>query len=769
MKLPIDDSRPDVLQALASLGPGERLVLSAPTGSGKSTRLPVWCWEQGLGPVLVVEPRRLACRTLATWVSAALGQEVGQRVGYSVRFEQRSGHHTEILFVTPGVARRFLSEGALSRFATVIFDEFHERGWETDTVMAALAAASGPQRLLLMSATLTAERLASVYGATRLESFGRSYPVEISYLGAPELTVPSTFRLVDRVCRAIEEHWDSNGGTLVFLPGLASMREVKQRLPRLPIRLLHGAFAKNEQDHAFSDKAPRIVLATNVAESSLTLPGITMVIDSGLEKRPIHQSGYVALSTVPISIASADQRAGRAGRTLPGRCLRLWDEKARLEAYRPPDLERMELDDLLLFLAGLPLGLATPLAWMDPPPTFAWDRALQRLKEAGLVDDDGLATPLGQQVGRLPLETEWARILALAPFEMKADLCDLYALSSGRRGMMLAHADSEQVERRKTELGLDPWRRSLSLMRLAEPRRHGLEPEAWQEARRLADDLRLALAVPASERATPHPELASFLARHWPLRHFVRRQNREAWGNGQVECRMGRSEEIAEECQAVLFLQVQPVLARGLKVELRGSWALPSSFAVLRQAGFGQPELSKIRLREGRVTAQVAWMFAGRILAQEEEELAGCPLRQALTRLAAQGSWKGEIWQAWEEHAFYAGLRSRLDGQDLSCDTSVQFERHLSELGVETCQDLTLLEDADLLPPPTDEALKKAYPRLYFYGGVAYDVSYRPESRRVLLRWRSGPRGASLKVQHLPRWNGWAVELEERGRLTPLR
>lgn len=760
------------MAALREIGAGGRLVLSAPTGSGKSTRVPLWCLAAGFGPVLVIEPRRIACRTLAGWVARALGEEVGERVGFSVRFEQRYGENTRILFVTPGVARRFLTEQTTDRFATVIFDEFHERSWETDTVMAILAARPESPRLVLMSATLAARRLVETYGARQVESFGRSFPVEISYRGAPELTVPSSWRLVERVCQAIEECWDRTGGTLVFLPGLAAMREVKQRLPKLPIRLLHGTFTHQQQDNAFDSQTPRIVLATNVAESSLTLPGITVVIDSGLEKRPIHQAGYVALSTVPIALSSADQRAGRAGRTAPGRCLRLWDEKARLEANRPPDLERMELDELLLFLAGLPRGLSTPLAWVDAPPAFAWDRAYLRLREQGLLDDRGQATPLGQTVGRLPLETAWARILALAPGELRADLCDLYALSSARRGVMAPGSSHEQVEQRKKDLGEEPWRRSLSLMRLGDAQKHGLDGELLQQTRRLAGDVLAALPraaePPKSERVAPHPELAPFLARHWPERHFVRRQGRDAWGNGQVECRTERGEELAEEIQAALFLGIEP-MARGLKVELRGRWALPVTFSALRRAGYGSPELSKIRFREGKVSARVAWVYAGRTLAQEESELVGAALREALVQLARQGSWQSGLWESWEEHVYYSALSAALDGAAPPPSVENLLRDRLEGLGVESSEDLSLLEASDLQPPPPDEALARAYPRQYLYGGAAFEVSYLPGQRLVRLCWRSGPRGPKVSAQHLPRWNGWRVELDERGRVTPLR
>lgn len=772
MLLPIDATRPQVMEALGRLPEGGRLVLSAPTGSGKSTRLPVWCREAGLGPVLVIEPRRLACRTLAGWVAAQAGEPVGQSVGYSIRYEQRYSEATSLLFVTPGVARRFLTEGRLETFGTVIFDEFHERGWETDTVMAVLAGRPSRQRLLLMSATLAAERLAQFYGAERLESSGRTFPVSISHLREDGVVAPSAQRLSERVARAIEANWDRDGGTLVFLPGLAAMREVQQRLPRLPVRLLHGTFAQQRQDSAFSDDAPRIVLATNVAESSLTVPGITTVIDSGLEKRPVHQAGYVALGTVPIALSSADQRAGRAGRTAPGRCLRMWDPAAKLVPQRAPDLERMELDELLMFLAGLEGGVHTPLRWLDPPPAFAWDRALERLQSKDLVGADGRSSELGKMVERLPVETSWARVLALAPPHLRGDLCDLHAFSTGRRGLLLPSASEDQVQHRKEDLGEEPWRRALSLLRVGEPGRHGLDSEALSEARRLSRELRQILAQGEAEggesgRAIPHPELGLFLARTWPERHFLRRATRDAWGNGQVECRLRRGEELLEECIAAVMLQVEPVMGRGLKVELRGGSALPSTPSLLRQAGYGEPELSKLRWKDGKLWARVAWSHVGRVLGTEERELEGAALRLALLQKAREKSWRPGLWEAWEEYGFYADLQLRLQGVEPAEDTSTRLLGRLSQLGLEQSEELELLEERDLMPSPPDEELKKLYPRIYLYGGVSYDTRFRPG--KVTLVWRSGPKGAPVSAQHLPRWNGWRVDLDERGRVTPLR
>lgn len=771
--LPIDELKEQALAELGRLKAGERLVISAPTGSGKSTRIPVWARQAGHGRVLVIEPRRLACRTLAGWVASGLGEQPGQTVGYGIRREMVGSESSQILFVTPGVARRLLSQEQLFDFATVIFDEFHERSWETDTVMAVLAALrEGAPRLILMSATLQAQRLVEAYGARSLESAGRSFPVAVRYQTEPTLSAPSSQNLIERVARAIEQAWTGRGKMLVFLPGLAAMQQVQARLSRLPVQLLHGSFSRARQDQAFAEDEPAIILATNVAESSLTVPGVVSVIDSGLEKRVIHQSGYVALATVPISQASAEQRAGRAGRTAPGVCWRLWDPKARLEPSRPPDLARMELDDLLLYLAALPQGLKTACDWLDAPPGFAWERAEKRLRAKALIDDHGKLSQLGKRAEKLPVEADWARLLALSPEPLRADLCDLYAFSSARRSWISTSSQTEEAERRRLDFGEEPWSRALAMLRRGESKIHGLDAETLEEARAVAQELRELLgAGPQPSELRPHPELKEFLARHWPERHFVRRATRDAWANGEIECRAGRSEQLAEECLAAIFLRVEPVLGRGLKVDLRGTAALPVELSLLRRCGYGSPELSKIRFREQKVTARVAQVFAGRVLGQSEEELSRDALRHALVELCRGGQWRPELWPCWENFTYYESLQHALDPkrQTVSVRPEEKLLERLEALGLEHSEELELIDEDDLLPPDTPEELKKQYPALYGYGGVTYDVDYRPERRTVTLRWRSGPRDSRPKADQLPRWNGWKVEVDERGRVTPLR
>jgi ATP-dependent RNA helicase HrpB len=779
VKLPIEKIKAHFEDVFRALKPGGRIVLTAPTGSGKSTRIPLWCQDCSGGKVLVVEPRRVAARTLAEWVAKGRDQRVGQSVGYTIRFENRTSQDTEILFVTPGVARRFLTEGTLADFQTVIFDEFHERSWETDALLALTAAQQAGPRLVIMSATLMATRLAERYSAELIQAEGRTFEVATRYEeGDAELTVPTMRHLASRASRAVKKAWNQpdEQSVLVFLPGLSSMTEVASSLGGLPVVLLHGTYSQKEQARAFAPDQRKIVLATNVAESSLTIPDVTTVVDSGLEKRQIHQSGYVALATVPVAQSSADQRAGRAGRVRPGTCIRLWSEQASLEASRPPDICRMELDDLVLFLASLPEGLASPAKWVETPPDFAWERARDRLIKAGLISQDGFLTQKGESAQRLPIEQDWARVLVTAPRELAGDLCDLCSLATARRSPMKNTRCEDALKARKEDLGEDPWNQALNLVRVADPLRHAVDGEGLKLCRRVADELRglCGAGNRPAESGKQHPDLQPYLARVWPERFFLLRSHGRGWGNGQVECRLPRSEQLPEDCTAAFFLQVSPTVARGLKVELQGRWGLPTRLSVLRRAGLGEPELSKIRWLKNKLTARVVYVHVGRELGGSEEELKGEALRKALGELAARGSWRREVLEQMKEEQFYLHLDARLKGREYELlDPQTLMRKRLEILGVNACEELDLLEAEDFLQGQMDastlETLHKDYPRLYRFGGLTFEMEYLPKRRRVVMHSLSQSKGAKLKPQHLPRWNGWKVELDEKGRRTVLR
>lgn len=506
--LPIDNLRERFLESRRARRP---VVVTSPTGSGKSTRVPVWCAESG--PTLVVEPRRVAARALARRVAQETRTRIGEFVGYAVRDDARWNEETRILFATPGVALRMLGSGTLSRFESWVLDEFHERRAETD-LLAALARARGETgRLVLLSATIDAHALARTLDAEVLHSDGRLHPVDVEHLPAAQRVSPDDSALPLRIEQALARLDATEGVVLVFLPGTGEIRETRAWLDgriRAEILELHGQMPAEEQDRALTDPPEdrlRVVLATNVAESALTVPGVVAVIDSGLERRVVREGGLPTLALEPVSKASADQRAGRAGRVRPGRCLRLWSASARLAPRAAPSIQVDEPDDWMLPLLCAGHSPET-LPWLDRPLAGGLRAARERLAEAGLWDadpwDPGLAaggrpTPAGLAAADLPLPPALAGFcLHLAGTAAGLDAAGLAAALSPGRPLLRGRPSPEQAVARRTLADGGGDAALLSrVVRLdeAQARGIGVALPAWRDARdaleRILGSLRL--------------------------------------------------------------------------------------------------------------------------------------------------------------------------------------------------------------------------------------------------------------------------------------
>ncbi|MBN1141342.1 MAG: ATP-dependent helicase HrpB [Deltaproteobacteria bacterium] len=439
--LPIDAVVPELKSALAGFGAA---VLQAEPGAGKTTRVPLSLldepWLAGRS-ILMLEPRRLAAVNAARYMASLLGEEAGQRIGYAIRFERRGSSRTRIEVVTEGIlTRRLQHDPALEGVGLVIFDEFHERHLESDLALAlCLDVRSGLRselRLLVMSATLDSEPVARLLGGAPLvTSRGRSYPVEFRYLGAdPAVAVAE--RVAVAVRRALRE---TEGDILAFLPGGAEIRRCQGLLEQgagagTEILPLYGELPFAEQQRAIlPGNKRRVVLATNIAETSLTIEGVRVVVDGGLARRPRFDaaSGLSRLETARISRASAEQRAGRAGRVAPGVCYRLWSEgdHGGLLPFTPPEIRSADLAGLALELACWGACDAAALAWLDPPSPGALAGGRQLLEWLGALDLRGRITPLGEQMARLPTHPRLARLLvAAAHGGVPALGCDLAAL-----------------------------------------------------------------------------------------------------------------------------------------------------------------------------------------------------------------------------------------------------------------------------------------------------------------------------------------------------
>ncbi|MDP2355226.1 MAG: ATP-dependent helicase HrpB [Beijerinckiaceae bacterium] len=429
--LPIDEALPALLETLAAC---PRAVLVAPPGAGKTTRVPLALLDQPFiagGRIIVLEPRRLAARAAAERMADTLKDKVGGLVGLRVRLESRVSARTRIEVVTEGVfARMILDDPSLDGVSAVLFDEFHERSLDADMGLAlALDAQAGLRedlRILVMSATLDGARVRALLGdpllgdAPLIESEGRAYPVETRYVGRNAGEDPAE-AITRTVLRALDEE---TGSILAFLPGQGEIMRCAERLrerardPSVDIAPLFGAMDRAEQDHAVAPSVKgrrKVVLATSIAETSLTIEGVRVVVDSGLSREPRYEPdiGLTRLETVRASRAAADQRRGRAGRTEPGVCYRLWEEAATgsLPAYSAPEILSADLSSLLLDLAAWGARDPASLLWLDPPPAPAVAEARALLNRLGALDGEGAITDEGRAIRALALPPRLARMV----------------------------------------------------------------------------------------------------------------------------------------------------------------------------------------------------------------------------------------------------------------------------------------------------------------------------------------------------------------------
>lgn len=445
---PVDEALPELSRALHS---GVNAVLIAPPGAGKTTRVPPalldepWC----SGRVIVLEPRRIAARSAARFVAAGMNSEPGGIAGYRVRMESRAGPQTRIEYVTEGIfSRMILDDPELSGISAVLFDEYHERSLEADLGLAlaldAQAALRTDLRIVVMSATLEGTAVAALLGgAPVIESRGRAYPVKTVYRERkPDQPVETAIAMAVRA--ALSEH---EGSVLAFLPGqreiLRTRDMLEERLPaNTELHCLYGAMEGREQDAAIRPPPAgkrKVVLSTAIAETSITIDGVRIVIDSGLERVPKFEpaTGLTRLETGRASLASVDQRAGRAGRTAPGTAIRLWREQqnSALRAARTAQIREADLTGLVLDLAEW--GVTDPMAlhWLDSPPAPAWKEAVAKMRATGAIDNAGGLTTLGRQMRKLPFAPALSAMVVRAGQYGQAYDAALLALLVSERGL----------------------------------------------------------------------------------------------------------------------------------------------------------------------------------------------------------------------------------------------------------------------------------------------------------------------------------------------
>lgn len=557
--LPVSHVLPDIDDALIN---GRAVIVCAPPGAGKTTLIPLYLLDaswRGDGRIILLEPRRLAARAAASRMASLLDEDVGGTVGYRMRLDSKITSRTRIEVVTEGVfARMVLDDPELSGIAVVLFDEFHERSLDGDTGLAlALDVQAGLRedlRIVVMSATLDVGKVSGLIpSAPVIESLGRSYPVDILYKERPVGE-----RIEDTMARSIlEAHREHPGSILAFLPGQAEIRRTAERLEgRIAgdtlIAPLYGNLSQREQDAAIRparDGTRKIVLATSIAETSITIDGVRIVIDSGLQRLPVFEpsTGMTRLETVRVSRASADQRAGRAGRTEPGIAIRLWHEgqNSALPAFTPPQIMESDLSGLILDLAHWGVDDPARLPFIDQPPIPAVLEAKALLKLLDAIDDNGRLTRRGEQIRALALPPRLAAMCVSAAEDGYAmDACMLAVLLS-EQGLGGTDVDLESRLRRfRTEKG-----------------------ERSEAARQLARRMAKTLKPAAQSRGAIQPGVqpGALLIRAYPDRIALQRG-----GRGRFVMANGRGAEIdeTERLAASPLLVIADVTGRAGKARL---------------------------------------------------------------------------------------------------------------------------------------------------------------------------------------------------------
>ncbi len=782
-QLPIDSLKTEFDQNVKL----RHLVVEAETGSGKSTRIPLWAAKHGR--VLVIEPRRIACTSLAEFLAEQSGSPIGGEVGYAIKLHAHFDEQTPVVFVTPGVALRWFAEDKLASFDIVMVDEFHERRWDID-LLTAILKRENRHRLIVTSATLEGEKLAQYLDAERLRSAGRCFPVAITYRSLDSRYLPNKKGCENDVVRAVNEALENeDGDILVFLPGRKEITQCAQMLHKLDDVLvvkLHSSVSDEERHSALAAQNQRkVVLATNVAETSLTIPNIRVVIDSGLERRTIQRNGRTTLTLTNISKASAAQRMGRAGRVMEGTCIRLYGEHAPLELVTPPEIHREELVEPMLAAACCGYSLSD-LTFLDTIPEKSLNLAWDRLRVMDAIDIKGNVTDHGRKVYPLPIDTLFADLVTrIQPRSDKEAMIDLAAaLSVPAQLYQLQSGDAAEALAREDLTGCDA---SLMIRLVRGDQLPGVvvDSNVLEEAQGLAKQMRELFELPQLDVASRYKRdsLSEAIASLHPELVFVRRERRrDALANGRMEMIVGRNSRFAETEEAALVLDSHSVPGRGVKQTLNlASVMMPIPLHLIDALNLGEWQQGETNYDEVTPRATMNLVYAGRAVMTAYQELQGTLAIQPIVEMIEDGTLmpgfatlrKQQI-QHWK---LYNLLGLNQQNTDLTELESLTFANWLTEqlqaLGVESVEDVELFAADDLpfegIPDWEYRDFSEQYPLKLYLAELKLDVEYFATRKLVHVVYCEGNRKGDPKRWELPRWPGWKIQYKKASRVVDVK
>lgn len=773
------------------------LVVEAETGSGKSTRLPLWACQYGR--VLVVEPRRIACTSLAKYLALQSGEKLGDKIGYAIKLESEYNEKTNVVFVTPGIALRWLSEDGLAGFDVIVVDEFHERRWDIDLLVAILKQKAS-HRLVITSATIEGERLAHYLDANRISCEGRTYQVAIEHRANESRALPDIRHLEQRIAEEVNHQLSaSSGDMLVFLPGKKEIVQCEQALaknPDIQVVKLHASVSDKERDLALSGRnidinangygLRKVILATNVAETSLTIPDIGVVIDSGLERRTVQRNGRTTLMLKSISRASAKQRAGRAGRVMDGICVRLYGEHAALELVTPPELQREELTEPMLAAAccGAPFE---SLSFLDPIPEKSLNSATQTLLTMEAINSDHQITEHGKKLYPLPIDALYADIVTrIKTKALKEAMVDLTAALSVPARLYQLPTNAEhlealaQQEKEGCDLSL-----LIQIVRGRDYPNLEIDQQALNEAQGLAKQMREVFELPQLEVASRFQriELIDTIIKLHPELVFVRRLKRkEAFANGVLEVVLGRQNRFPENAQAMLVLDTHSLPGRGVKQTLTLATATaPIPLELIIDAELGEWEQGETIVNDDGVYTGMALVYAGRTITTKLVAAEGQLSLKPIVDLVSNGVQLPGFAQARTQQIKHWQLYVKLGLDEQTQYTpeieNINFELWLIEqlevLGVTDVSELEMFDHADIpfdgIPTWLYSEFSEKYPFALSLADLQLEVEYLPARKLIYVHYQSGSRKLSPKRWELPTWSGWRIQYKKASRIIDIK